>query len=296
MSLQVNKIGNIEALGTKWNFEFFEEIEDSRLLRKRILEYLRAFENKYSRFKDSSLISKLNRDGALQIPDEETLHLFTKSLNLYNQTGGVFNILIGGTLESFGYDSEYSFEINPIRKKPEKLSDVLTVSEETIRLRQGYHIDLGGFGKGFLIDSISKMLHEEFGLNYYLVNGGGDILVTSNNNQPVKIVLENPDDDEEYLFEIELLNQSFAASSSAKRKWKDPKSEIVKTHLIDPTNVNRLIEGATFVVADSAVDADAYATALAISPELRKKLPSKIHYLIRVEDKWMRSGGFPDLK
>lgn len=54
-------------------------------------------------------------------------------------------------------------------------------------------IDLGGLGKGWLIDKLSDLLRNE-GYKEFLINGGGDMYVSSTEKQ--ECYIEHPRDTE----------------------------------------------------------------------------------------------------
>lgn len=66
------------------------------------------------------------------------------------------------------------------------------VSSEVVQLPKNTVIDLGGLGKGWMIDHIAGIMREH-GHEYFLVNGGGDLYV--NASQPVEFALEHPTED-----------------------------------------------------------------------------------------------------
>lgn len=210
----------IKALGTIWWIEIFTEISATKkqVVYNDLFLFISNFENKYSRFKSDSLITKLNTTGSLENPDQMTINLLHKGQELFTKTDGLFNILNGEILENRGYDADYSFTIKEtINTKINALED-LVISPDLITLKSG-RVDLGGFGKGYLIDLITERLKSTHQLNYFLINGGGDMYTTSDNDTPIIIYLEHPTNPEIYIGTTTLLNQGFAASSPHKRQW-----------------------------------------------------------------------------
>jgi thiamine biosynthesis lipoprotein ApbE len=78
----------------------------------------------------------------------------------------------------------------------------------------------------------------------------------------ITIYLEHPTIPGQYLIETKLLNQGFAASSPFKRRWKS--GDKTYHHVIATTDVPEI---ATFVKAQTATDADAFATVAMLVPE-----------------------------
>ncbi len=247
----------IKALGTIWWIEIFTEISATKkqVVYDDLLLFISNFENKYSRFKSDSLITKLNTTGNLENPDQMTINLLHKGQELFTKTDGLFNFLIGEILENRGYDAGYSFTIKEtVNTKINALED-LSVSSEAIILTKG-RVDLGGFGKGYLIDLIAKELKDTYKLPYFLINGGGDIYATSDNETPITIYLEHPTNPETYIGTTSLLNQGFAASSPHKRQWVVNNKKY--NHIVSSENEIKI--DATFIKAKTAYEADAFAT------------------------------------
>jgi thiamine biosynthesis lipoprotein len=223
---------------------------------------LSDFEAKYSRFKPDSTISLLNAAGTLADSDETTIELLTLGQQLYRDTGGIFNILVGEHLIARGYDADYSFAPTEEPETVPSPLEALTITTDRITLTAG-HIDLGGYGKGFLIDRLADWLRER-GLEHFLINGGGDMYATSDNGQPITIYLEHPTEPGTYIAETTLIDQGFAASSTHKRRWKVSGKEY--SHIVDTSSEksDHADEFGIYVKAQNAVTADAWATTLLI--------------------------------
>ncbi len=255
----------ITALGTTWLVELFTTLtpEKTNETHRLVGLFLNDFEATYSRFKPTSAISLLNQTGVLQNPDQATLSLLTLGQKLYEDTEGVFNILVGEQLLARGYDSQYSFTI---AKAPEVIPSPLQslkITQEKITLSAG-HIDLGGYGKGYLLDCLAQYL-KELGFQFFLINGGGDIFATSDNGDPIEIYLEHPTVPNTYIAKTTLKDQGFAASSTHKRRWRVSGKDY--SHIVNtvPSDTEQSDQFGVYTKAKAAVLADAWATTLLIS-------------------------------
>lgn len=253
-----------EAIGTHWFIETYDEIDpnDFEILKEKVIACCRDFEHKYSRFKDESILSKLNREKLLQNPSVEFLDLITLGNDAKMITDGHFDITVATVLENLGYDKDYSF-----KEKNQKVEKDLEFSSKEIKLSKNSKIDLGGVGKGFLIDKVSDLLKEE-GVKYFFINAGGDIFATSNYDKPIEFVLENPFDTTEMIGTIEIMNKSIASSSSNRRRWKDKKTGKENHHLIDMKDEKNIDTVAgVYIEAPTATAADIASTCIFISPK-----------------------------
>lgn len=253
-----------EAIGTQFWIEIFDEVHEHEhtSIKDRCVLICSGFNLKYSRFLSDSDISVLNRERRLENPSAELVALLSYGKQLYVRSETTFNILTGHIVEARGYDASYSFvptEDLDTLSMGNPVTDLM-IDEHEIVISCG-NVDLGGYGKGWLIDLIAKDFLEH-NIRHFLINGGGDMYGTSDNGEPITIYLEHPLEDNAYLAETTLLNQGFAASSPFKRQWKV--GDITHTHIVTKGEVPQL---ATFAKAASATDADAFATVCLLLPE-----------------------------
>tara|TARA_B100000508_G_scaffold36168_2_gene27995 strand:+ start:9723 stop:10601 length:879 start_codon:yes stop_codon:yes gene_type:complete len=261
----------IEALGTIWHIELFEEYSDQTALRASIVDWLEEFESRYSRFLPDSWLTVLNSAGEFKNPDPQFVDLLTQALDYYDKTNGVFNVAIGEQLAKSGYDAEYTFTASAELSLIPALPEVLEIKTEKILLKSGL-LDLGGIGKGYAIDKLADFLKNKHHLQYFLINGGGDIYVTSNKEKPVTIMLAHPDDKGLAIGVIDLKEVGFAASSPKLRVWQDPKTGEKYNHLLTKHNV------ASYVVAPTATEADVWATVSCVNQIV--DTPENVHQLL----------------
>lgn len=265
------KIEKIYGIGTYWYFEFFEEI-NKESVQSEIQNIISEFEDNYSRFKDTSFISILNDQRHLENPSDELIEILTLGIEFYKNSNGIFNMGIGEVLENRGYDKNYSFINKSEGKSIPRLDKLIDINDDKITLRGKGRIDLGGFGKGFLIDKLANHFIDQLNLEYFLINGGGDLYVTSDNEMPIEILLQSPIDPTKFFNTVKLRNSSLCASTTFKRRWKDQNGK-VQTHVV---KTDKKVEelACTFVIASKAVVADAMATVMmmAYKTDLREKI------------------------
>ena len=262
----------ITALGTVWHIELFETITDEHKLRDFTVNFLEDFEQTFSRFRSDSCLSILNTTGVVSDPDEEFVALLQLSLQMYQETSGVFNIAVGRKMDAGGYDAQYSFVAHEETEDLPRLTEVLEVTDRKVRLKEGVKLDVGGIGKGYAIDALAQAYKDQFNLQFFLINGGGDIYTTSNCGTLVTVALAHPTDRELAIGTVDLRNQGFAASSPFVRSWQNKETGATHNHLHTDNEV------ASFVVGKSACLADVWATALAVQPELVTK--QNLHKLL----------------
>jgi len=248
---------SFQALGTTWWIEIFTDLDVTQQAEVKdfCLLFVATYENNYSRFKSDSQLSILNRDRVLPNPSLEFVKLLEYGKQLYLRSDTHFNLLTGHILESKGYDAAYSFQDTQSGETPGNPITDLTITTDMIELRHG-NVDLGGFGKGYLIDLLTDNLRRRFDLRQFLINGGGDMFATHNNGNAIEIHLEHPVNHGTTIATTNLLNQGFAASSPHRRVWQN--STGTHHHIIGDT----ITADGTYIKAASAAEADAFATTI----------------------------------
>lgn len=266
-----------EAIGTHWWLELYEGKTFSDELRGDILAYAEDFNAQYSRFLDTSLVGQLNKGKKVEYPPAELLAMLAFSRELYEASEGAFDISVGGVLHGLGYGKR-SFEAPVNANFWEKVK----VSSEVVQLPKNTVIDLGGLGKGWMIDHIAGIMREH-GHEYFLVNGGGDLYV--NASQPVEFALEHPTEDGMGIGSTRIKSGALAVSSAYKRAWEHEGKTY--HHLIDPATAqpSESTVASSYVRADSALVADAMASILLLRPELEEKLSSRYGLQVILVDK-----------
>lgn len=190
----------------------------SKQLSDAIVARAEHFASSYSRFKLASLIGRLNDTKQLENSPLELRQMITYCLDMFKKTNGVFNISIGSELEKLGYGAAYK----PGSRLSDELSDDITISGKSIKIAEHIRLDLGGMGKGWLIDSLSEVL-EENGHDIFLINGGGDIKAGSAKQ---RVFIEHPKDADLAIGELWLQHAALASSSLLKRRWADPSGKL----------------------------------------------------------------------
>jgi len=251
-----------EALGTYWYIKYEDPIEDSLVtkIQEDLKTEIATFEHNYSRFKDSSELSKLNKLKYLNNSSADLLQMLELSLDYNKATGNYFNIAVGGELSKLGYSSKFSFDQTGDRVKIPYLDKIIQISANgEVTLAKEFNLDLGGIGKSYLINKIKNKL-EGYGLKKFLINVGGDIYTS----YPQDIYIQNPVNTTKYLSKILVSKGGIATSTPILRSWivNDKKHH----HLINPnettTKLNYL---SSTVICDDIITADIWSKVILLS-------------------------------
>lgn len=145
------------------------------------------FDKRFSRFRQDSELTALNTNAGEWVDISEAFYELLKvSRKMSVDTGGIFNPFILPALSDAGYKS--SWAPTPETANPPDFSDRRVVSPEKLKIEKyrakipaGTAIDLGGIGKGFLLDKLGDIA-EANEINNYWFSLGGDILARGYNS------------------------------------------------------------------------------------------------------------------
>ncbi|ATU05329.1 hypothetical protein BKN14_02650 [Candidatus Gracilibacteria bacterium HOT-871] len=237
-----------ELLGTILEIAIFDDFVDDNDL-ENIFKLIKDFEEKYSRFKVGNYLWSLNKQKKAKIDDD-----FKAILNIAQKANelskGHFDITILPFLENIGYGISNE-------KLEEKVGmENIFIENDEIILKNDVSIEIGGIGKGYMVDVIFNNLKEKY--KNFVINFGGDIRILGEKRE---FLLEDPLDENKFIGKIKIENLALASSGSNKRKTKKGH------HLIDAKtgkSKNDII--GVYVTHKLASFADTFATTLFVSP------------------------------
>lgn len=258
------QVYEFEAIGTHWAIEIVSGHTFSDELIATIHRTVELFDQRYSRFRDDSLVAQLAREGVLTNPPKELIDMLAFAKDMYEVSGGAFSIAVGASLHRMGYGLRAHG--HSIRRN---IWDEITYSRQKIVIPKGEMLDFGGFGKGWLIDRFVEVMRTA-GIHEFIVNGGGDLYCES--DAPIEFKLEDPYDETKQFGQTRITHGALAVSNTIKRAWQD--GDAHKHHIIDPVTDDSSDSGivASYVRADTALIADTMATILIVRPELEEAL------------------------
>lgn len=234
---------------------------------------IEAFEKDYSRFIAGNKLDRLNQAERVEA-DEGMIELLRAAKHFYQLTDGIFDPTIARALESAGYDK--SFELlagQTDNRLPTAQKDFLNrvkfdeliIDGNGVNKPQTMKLDLGGIGKGFIVDQLDKHLFADVGS--YWLSAGGDMMLKGKDQtgHAWQVKVQNPGKPEEDLLTLQSQGEKMAIATSGiiKRRGAD------WHHLIDPRTglpvANNILS--VTVVASSVSEADVFAKTVLILGE-----------------------------
>lgn len=264
---KINALGSeVEIyLQSKTDLSFTEDLLHLEIL-------ISKFENKFSRFKNDSELSLLNNSGEAFSASKELIDILILAKFFYEKTSGIFDPTILKNLEGYGYNKSFlaqDFNKGKIDLKKENINFgrvIIKQDEKTVLLPRDLKIDLGGIGKGYIVDVLSSVLKNKAYKNFW-VSAGGDMHLSgvSEDGNCFQVAIQDPLNLEEDIFYLKVNEElSVATSGIAKRKWEKQGKNY--HHIIDPRTAlpadNKIL--AVTVVSNHTVKADIYAKTVLI--------------------------------
>lgn len=201
-------------------------------------EEIKRLDKALSTGDEDSQVSKLNANGGGSLT-EDTQYLLEKSMELYDSTGGLFDIAIYPVMEAWGFPTQ-DYKV-PDKSELQNLLSLADVSKiqyneegNTVNFEQeGMKIDFGGIAKGYTSSRIMK-IYEDLGVTSGLVNLGGNVqaLGSKTDGSKWKVGIQDPEGKEDYIGTLSIKDQAVITSGGYERYFE----EDGKTyhHIIDP--------------------------------------------------------------
>ena len=271
---------------------------------------LAEVDHSLSPFNKKSIITAINENRSMQT-DARFRHVFTLAQQVYEATGGAFDISVAPLVNAWGFG--FKEGKNPSDAEIDSLRQF--VGLDKVRLEaspsgggmEGAFIvkadprlmlDCSAIAKGYGVDAVADYLTSK-GIRDYMVEIGGEIRVNGLNPQgepwhigiirPVDDPLANNNDIQQV---VEVSNTAIATSGNYRNFYEQDGQKVA--HTIDPRTghpVQLDILSATVLAPDCAT-ADAFATAfmvvgLAEAKQILEKHPELQAYFICVDEEGM---------
>ena len=187
------------------------------------VEEVLRIEGKFSRYRDDSVVSHINREAGSGTPvacDEETGALLDFAAALFKESGGLFDITAGVLRQAWDFRTPRVPDENTLAVLLARVGFThLQREQHTARLPfAGMEIDFGGFGKEYAADRAAQALREHGATGGY-VNLGGDIAAIGpqEDGTPWQIGINDPRDLRQLIATIPLTRGGLATSGDYER-------------------------------------------------------------------------------
>jgi len=238
-------------------------------IHREVEKILKDFDMSLSLYESSSVLSRINRNET-DIPDELFTEVFQRSQEIWELTGGAFDITVGPLVRAWGFGPDenrnFSETVRDSLLQLVGMEKVNITNGKLVKALPGINLDFNAIAQGFSVDIISRYFDKK-GINSYLIEIGGEVRVKGNKGGAMwKIGIDRPEDDNiipgrELQAIIKMKDRSLATSGNYRKFYVE--NGIKYSHTIDPKTgypaKNQLLS-ATILASDCAT-ADGIATA-----------------------------------
>lgn len=258
------------AQGTTYSITYEDVLQ--RDFSSSIDSILSAIDSSMSIYAPNSVISRFNRNES-SYADPMLVEVVRQSAVISNSTNGAFDITVGPLVKAWGFgpngkqtpDSSHIDELLSLVGM-----DKITIKgDSVIKLNPNVVIDVNAIAQGYTVDVIAEYF-ESMGITNYLVEVGGEIRTLGVNAKGTDWVVgvDKPVDNAvpgaELQVKLSLSGKSLATSGNYRKFYEE--NGVKYSHTINPRTgfpARHTLLSAT-VIAKTAAQADAYATALMV--------------------------------
>ena len=266
-----------DALGTTVTVAAADE-RRTGVARDAVVAELAEVDVSYSRFRDDSELTRVNRAGGAAVHvGPILLEALRVAIAAARATGGRVDPTVGRGLRLAGYDATYRIVA---ARDPASFTPRFSIAPgwqtievddaaSSVRVPAGVELDLGATGKALAADRAASVAAEAAGCGV-LVGIGGDIAVVGappEGGWPVAVADDHRAPITEATPVISIASGGLATSSTTVRRWRGGAQDL--HHVLDPST-GRPVAGpwrTISVAAASCVDAHTAATAAVVLGE-----------------------------
>lgn len=266
------------TMGTSYTVELAAPIDDA--VRTRLAELieveLAAINRTMSTYDPRSELSEFNRRQDLRWTpaSRSLLEVLESAARISASTQGAFDVTVGPLVDLWGFGPEYRTRQVPNDAAIGRVRDSvgyrhvqIEPSAGAIRKKHGgTQVDLSAIAKGYGVDRVAMVLDRQ-GIGDYLVEIGGELRARGSMaaGKPWRVGIERPVEGRHVVGEIVALSNRAIATSGTTQDFFDQDGRHY-SHIIDPKTARPVDTPpmAASVIADTTMEADAWATALVV--------------------------------
>ena len=239
------------------------------------LDEVRRIDKLLSNYKETSELSKLNREASNRDVkvSRELADLLESCLRYSQESEGAFDISVGSLVKAWGFYNGPPAIPNALALWWAKRNSgyqhlKLNRSASTVRfLRSGLQLDPGGIGKGYAVDQAVAVLRE-FGIERALVSSGTSSIYAlgapPDNEEGWRLAIRAPSKEGEADTVVRLRDEALSTSGSYEKFFEEDGKRY--GHILDPrTGEPATGIEAVSVIAPLTIDTEAWSTAFFVN-------------------------------
>lgn len=285
---QPNQVFNGQVMGTTWSVQVAEALEtpEQQQAVGKIAQLLADVDQSMSTYKSDSELSRINAAGPGRYRLSAPLFAVLQLAKTINQgSDGAFDVTVGPLVAEWGFGNSDSPAKVPEQARIDALLEntgmdriELDAKERELLVKQAVELDLSAIAKGYAVDRVALALIK-VGLRNFLVEVGGELRANgvNKNGHHWVIGIETPVQSRRQAYSGVMLKHKSIATSGDYRNFIEVEGKRY-SHTLDPRSGYPIAHtlASVSVIANSAAEADAWATALnVLGPEQGLRLANQ---------------------
>jgi thiamine biosynthesis lipoprotein len=267
---------NGPAMGSRWTALLYaREAVDTAPLQAALRAVVETVETQMSTWRPESDLMRLNAapvGASVEVPGG-LMMVLEKSLEIGRASGGAFDIGVGDLVGAWGFGAQAGrVDLDAAKVTRTPAIAALELDPTRWRVRKTAHValDLSGIAKGFGVDQMGAVL-DCFGITAWLVGIDGEMRAKGGKPDGTAwtVALEEPEPGVRKVRGVIALNDQAVATSGDYRHFveQDGTRTAHTMHPVQGGPVRNRVTSVT-VVAETCMEADAWATALLVLGEV----------------------------
>lgn len=286
-----------QTMGTTYSISYVGSASQQSALQERIEQRLQQINQAMSTYQSDSQISQFNRQQTDQWVsiDPGFAQVVALALQVSDNSQGAFDITVGPLVDLWGFGPQArpqsipsDAQLQQARAQIGYQAIEVDLAGSQLRTTQPRRLDLSAIAKGYAVDQVAQLLLQQ-GITQFLVEIGGEMRLAGlkPDGQPWRIAIETPQADRRAVHQVLPLTDIGIATSGDYRNFFE-QDGVRYSHTLDPSTGRPITHrlASVTVLADSAAEADAYATAfMVMGAEAALDLANRLHLGILLIEK-----------
>lgn len=241
---------------------------DPQELKHKVDKILSDFDMSLSLYKDSSIVSKVNRNEDV-VADSYFTEVFRKSVIISQITGGAFDPTVGPLVKAWGFGPNAHKSFTESKRdslmKLVGMNKVSLVNGKLVKSDPNICLDFNAIAQGFSVDVVCRFF-DSLRIKNYLVEIGGEVRAKGTKAGNLwRIGIDKPEDNnatpgKELQAIIKISDKAIATSGNYRKYFIE--NGVKYSHHVDPRtgNISRNTLLSISIIADECAMADGVAT------------------------------------
>ncbi|WP_417681458.1 FAD:protein FMN transferase [Pseudidiomarina aquimaris] len=265
-----------ETMGTTYHIRYVSANprHDAETVKERVDGLLAQINSQMSTYDPNSELSRFNEKQTTEpvVVSRSLETVVRRALEIAEETDGLLDVTVGPLVNLWSFGPQQRPEVTPTSAELTAAKSITGYQHLSVQNHQlqkqipELYVDLSTIAKGYGVDRVARLL-EQMEIQNYLVEIGGEMRMkgVKPGDKPWRIAIEKPDNTQRAAQRIIEPGNNAVATSGDYRNYFE-QDGVRYSHIIDPRTGKPIQHNlvSVTVLADTCMDADAYATALTV--------------------------------